>query len=98
GHPEEAGAILAEHDRQRTAHPLRHGGGVTAEEAEDIFAKFTRGTRAPLDRGAGLGLPISRAMAERMGGTLAVVFREDGTSFFRVTLPLAPPSPARAAE
>ncbi|MEO1276564.1 MAG: ATP-binding protein, partial [Pseudomonadota bacterium] len=75
-----------------------NGGGVTAEEAEDIFAKFTRGTRAPLDRGAGLGLPISRAMAERMGGTLAVVFREDGTSFFRVTLPLASPSPARAAE
>ncbi|MEL6335373.1 MAG: ATP-binding protein, partial [Pseudomonadota bacterium] len=75
-----------------------NGGGVTAEEAEDIFAKFTRGTRAALDRGAGLGLPISRAMAERMGGTLAVVFREDGTSFFRVTVPLAPPSPARAAE
>ncbi|MEM6421226.1 MAG: HAMP domain-containing sensor histidine kinase, partial [Pseudomonadota bacterium] len=88
-----------------------NGGGVTAEEAEDIFSKFARGSRAALDSGAGLGLPISRAMAERMGGSLRVVFREDGTSFFRVTLRLAaadtaapgqapPPvtSPAPAAE
>ncbi|MEM6972764.1 MAG: sensor histidine kinase [Pseudomonadota bacterium] len=75
-----------------------NGGGVGREEAEDIFAKFTRGARAGADAGAGLGLPISRAMAERMGGSLGVVFRGDGTSFFRVTLALASQPAATAPE
>ncbi|MEM9783401.1 MAG: ATP-binding protein [Pseudomonadota bacterium] len=73
-----------------------NGGGVTREEAEDIFAKFTRGARAGADAGAGLGLPISRAMAERMGGQLLVVFRADGSSFFRVALTLAAAETAAA--
>ncbi|MEL6266635.1 MAG: ATP-binding protein, partial [Pseudomonadota bacterium] len=75
-----------------------NGGGVTREEAEDIFSKFTRGLRAIADTGAGLGLPISRAMAEGMGGRLDVVFREDATSFFRLTLPLATPPGVDAAD
>ena len=63
-----------------------NGGGVTRTEAEDIFAKFTRGSRAIEGQGAGLGLAISQAIMRRMGGELGVVFHEDGTSFFRVTL------------
>ncbi|MEO1273939.1 MAG: ATP-binding protein [Pseudomonadota bacterium] len=66
-----------------------NGGGVTRDEAEEIFSKFARGRRAGAEQGAGLGLPISRAIVERMGGTLTVVFREDGTSFFRTELSLA---------
>ncbi|MEM6487501.1 MAG: ATP-binding protein [Pseudomonadota bacterium] len=83
-----------------------NGGGVTREEAEDIFAKFARGRRAEGVGGAGLGLAISRAMMAGMAGTLTVVFRTNGTSFFRVALPLAmeqrpasaPPGGTQAAE
>jgi signal transduction histidine kinase len=66
-----------------------NGGGVTRGEAEDIFSKFTRGSRAIEGQGAGLGLPISRAIMHRMGGDLTVEFREDDTSFFRVRLRVA---------
>ncbi|MEM7496946.1 MAG: ATP-binding protein [Pseudomonadota bacterium] len=66
-----------------------NGGGVTTDEAEEIFSKFARGRRASAGQGAGLGLPISRAIAQRMGGDLTVVFRDDGSSFFRTTMRLA---------
>ncbi|MGZ0187384.1 MAG: ATP-binding protein, partial [Alphaproteobacteria bacterium] len=51
---------------------IDNGGGVSAEEAETIFEKFTRGDRARAERGAGLGLPISRAIMRAMNGDLTV--------------------------
>ncbi|MEM8597539.1 MAG: HAMP domain-containing sensor histidine kinase, partial [Pseudomonadota bacterium] len=79
-----------------------NGGGVTRAEAEEIFSKFARGRRSGAAQGAGLGLPISRTIAQRMGGDLTVEFREDETSFFRVTLELtrsrAAPAPEISAE
>ena len=65
------------------------GGGVSREEALTVFDKFARGTRAGRDQGAGLGLPISRAIMRTMGGDLDVVFRSDRTSFFRASVPVA---------
>jgi len=76
---------------------IDNGGGVSEAEAEQIFAKFVRGHRSAATQGAGLGLPISRAIVARMGGALTVVFNEDGTSFFRVRLPRASARRARAA-
>ena len=64
-----------------------NGGGVARDEAELIFEKFARGGRADRGYGAGLGLPISKAIARAMGGDLTVEFRPDGTSFFRLHLP-----------
>jgi signal transduction histidine kinase len=64
-----------------------NGGGVSRDEADRIFAKFVRGTRSGATQGAGLGLPISRAVVTRMGGTLTLVFRADQTSYFRLRLP-----------
>ena len=74
-----------------------NGGGVSASEAATIFEKFSRGSRAQRDQGAGLGLPISHAIMRKMGGDLTVVFRPDGSSFFRVTLQRIdiPADPAR---
>lgn len=69
---------------------IDNGGGVSREEAATVFEKFARGTRAHLDQGAGLGLPISRAIMRRMGGDLTVEFNPDGTSFFRIRLARAP--------
>jgi Na+/proline symporter/nitrogen-specific signal transduction histidine kinase len=68
---------------------IDNGGGVSAEEATVVFEKFNRGRRAGSDHGAGLGLPISRAIMRTMGGDLTVEFAADKTSFFRLRLALA---------
>ena len=66
-----------------------NGGGITREEAATIFDKFTRGARSGPEPGAGLGLPISRAIMRAMGGDLTAEFQPDGTSFFRLRLRMA---------
>ncbi len=63
-----------------------NGGGVTRAESSMIFEKFARGARADRDQGAGLGLPISRAIMRAMNGDLTIEFARDGTSYFRLTL------------
>ena len=63
-----------------------NGGGVTRAESSMIFEKFARGARADRDQGAGLGLPISRAIMRAMNGDLTIEFARDGTSFFRLSL------------
>ena len=63
-----------------------NGGGITREEANMVFEKFARGNRADRDHGAGLGLPISRAIMRAMEGDLTAEFAPDGTSFFRIRL------------
>jgi Na+/proline symporter/nitrogen-specific signal transduction histidine kinase len=68
---------------------IDNGGGVSATEATAVFEKFNRGSRASHDQGAGLGLPISRAIMRTMGGDLTVEFATDKTSFFRLRLALA---------
>ena len=58
----------------RTSHDNRtvkidiidNGGGVTREEANTVFEKFARGNRSVRSSGAGLGLPISRAIMHAM--------------------------------
>jgi len=70
-----------------------NGGGVDEDEAEMIFSKFARGSRASAAPGAGLGLPISRAVMRRMQGDLQILFREDGTSYFRIRLPRSASTP-----
>lgn len=43
--------------------------------------------------GSGMGLFISRSIAERHGGALAVLTPPDGTKVFSLTLPLSPEAP-----
>ena len=49
------------------------GPGVPAGEEDAIFERFHRGDTARTRRGHGLGLSISRTIAERHGGTLILV-------------------------
>ena len=67
------------------------GPGIELADQERIFEKFFRGdpqlARAPA--GTGLGLYISRALVERMGGTLNVRSDPGSGATFIISLPMA---------
>jgi signal transduction histidine kinase len=65
------------------------GSGISAEDSERIFGKFSRLDEALTSeqKGAGLGLSISRDLARRMGGNLRHVIRHGGGSEFILSLP-----------
>ena len=68
------------------------GPGVTPEQAARIFDKFERLGRdsdGGRDGGSGLGLYISRRLAEAMGGTLGVGAAPGGGALFTLELPAA---------
>ena len=64
------------------------GPGVPAEEGDAIFAAYTRLTPTAMTDGSGLGLHISRKLATRMGGQLAMAPRTDVGAAFVLTLSL----------
>ncbi len=69
------------------------GPGVAPEQAERVFEKFERlgrdidSGRGGKDGGSGLGLYISRRLAEAMDGTLTVGAAPGGGALFRLELP-----------
>ncbi len=67
------------------------GIGIPEEHHETVFQEFRQldETFARQRIGTGLGLPISRHLIERHGGTLTVSSREGQGSIFTITLPLA---------
>jgi signal transduction histidine kinase len=67
------------------------GPGVHPAEREQIFERFQRGRTASAEAGFGLGLAIGRELAERMGGTLALVGEDGQGTCFRLELPSAEP-------
>jgi CheY-like chemotaxis protein/anti-sigma regulatory factor (Ser/Thr protein kinase) len=75
------------------------GLGMTAEQMDQLFAKFTQADTSTTRRfgGTGLGLAISRELAERMGGTLDVASTPGRGSTFTLNLPLERVGEARAA-
>ena len=65
------------------------GPGVPPGEEERIFEKFYRGQSGNVSdsvRGAGLGLPICRAIVEAHRGTIQALPREGGGAIFRISL------------
>jgi signal transduction histidine kinase/CheY-like chemotaxis protein len=76
------------------------GIGIEPEDQQRIFEEFTqiehrlqRGVR-----GTGLGLPLSRRLAELLGGTISLVSEPGVGSTFSVTLPVRYAAPQAAAE
>ena len=65
------------------------GPGIPKEERDQIFARFGRGRGAKKKEGAGIGLALSRDLAQAMGGDL-VVFEAEGETIFRLQLEALP--------
>jgi two-component system sensor histidine kinase MtrB len=66
------------------------GLGVAPEEAPLIFERYYRSAQSPTQPGSvGIGLSVSRQLAEMMGGTLEYVSGDAGPRF-QLCLPLAP--------
>ena len=62
------------------------GPGIPPGEEERIFEKFYRG-KSDNVRGAGLGLPICRAIVQAHRGTIQALGRQGGGTTFRISLP-----------
>ena len=69
------------------------GEGITARDLERIFEEFVQ-LPSPIRGGTGLGLPISRRLAELLGGRLEAESRPGEGSIFRLVLPRELPEPA----
>jgi two-component system sensor kinase FixL len=71
-----------------------HGIGIAVEDRERIFEKFERGSAAQRFAGMGLGLYISRYLAEAHGGSIRVGSTDGDGATFVLQIPrhpLAPP-------
>ena len=62
------------------------GCGVPASEAERIFGRFEK--LDTFKTGLGLGLPLARSLAQRLGGTLTLDTNYTGGARFVLELPL----------
>jgi PAS domain S-box-containing protein len=71
------------------------GEGIAAIDLEKIFDEFVQLGKTQLTEGTGLGLPISRRLAEMLHGTLAVESEVGKGSVFRLTLPASAEVPSR---
>lgn len=84
-----------------SSHVLLHvtdtGPGIPAELQEKIFEKFSQGNaRVSYQHGGtGLGLALSRALAQLLGGALVVVSRPGEGARFTLSLPCADLQPGR---
>jgi two-component system OmpR family sensor kinase len=67
------------------------GPGVPEEEQARIFERFVRLGSAPAGEGAGLGLAITRAVAEAHGGRVEVDSRAGEGARFTLVIPAEPP-------
>lgn len=89
--------IVVRADPLPTVQVLDDGPGIPASEWERIFSAHeqtgTDGTRGAL----GLGLAISRQLAEIMNGSLSYSYVNE-TSAFTLTLPATPPEPPSDAQ
>jgi signal transduction histidine kinase len=65
-----------------------HGIGISEHEQKNIFEAFERASGNEVRAGLGLGLYISRKLAEAHGGEITVLSQKDVGSTFTLRLPL----------
>ena len=66
---------------------IDQGDGISREDQERIFHEFVQLGKTQLQDGTGLGLPISRRLAELLRGSLSVESTSGQGSTFRLELP-----------
>jgi signal transduction histidine kinase len=66
---------------------IDQGEGIPPEDQERIFQEFVQLGKTQLQEGTGLGLPISKRLAELLHGSLTLVSQLGKGSTFRLTLP-----------
>lgn len=93
--------LSARPDESRIVFAVRDDGvGIAQEEQKGLFVRFSRASsvRHAAIPGTGLGLAVSRVLAERMGGSVGVESVPGRGSTFFLRLPMTPaPAAASAA-
>ena len=64
---------VAREGREAVIRVCDEGSGVAPEDRDRLFLRFERGAGTASQPGFGLGLPLARGLAERMGGSLAAL-------------------------
>jgi PAS domain S-box-containing protein len=70
-----------------TIHVIDQGEGISEPDRERIFQEFVQLGKTQLQDGTGLGLPISRRLAELLNGSLTVESTVGKGSTFRLQIP-----------
>jgi signal transduction histidine kinase len=76
-------------DREAIIRVNDHGLGVPADESDRLFTPFFRTSRTQDLPGTGLGLHISKRLAEQHGGRMWLETSTDAGSVFALALPIA---------
>ena len=76
---------------------IDQGSGIAPEDQDKIFDEFVQLEHEQNLQGTGLGLPISRRLAELLGGELSVNSVPNQGSTFRLSLPPSDPEPDESA-
>ena len=90
-HGPAAFVVHVEHaDKQVSFHVRDHGRGITASETRDLFRPFSKSASqaASSAPGVGLGLSLSRRLAQDLGGRLEFVRCQGPGAAFVLTLPV----------
>ncbi len=81
-----------------TIEVIDQGDGIAPNDRDKIFDEFVQLGKTQLTEGTGLGLPISRRLAEMLDGKLEVESEVGGGSTFRLSVPnSAEPSVSRSS-
>jgi PAS domain S-box-containing protein len=80
-------ALTRRDDNGVTVEVIDEGEGIAPDDQERIFQEFVQLGKTQLTEGTGLGLPISRRLAELLRGSLSLHSEMGKGSTFRLSLP-----------